>query len=97
MSKKSVSEMSGENAVMQATFEADRDGPGPALHHRSLIPGNFFLHYKNGKEYMFLTLAINPNTDEQIAVYRERNYGAPSGPYYWRPVAEFREKFRKKI
>jgi hypothetical protein len=93
MSKKSVSEMSGENAVMQATFEADRDGAD----YESLIPGRSFLHYKNGREYLCLAVATNPNTDEQIVVYRERNRGEPAPPYYWRPVAEFREKFRKRI
>lgn len=55
------------------------------------MAGSRWKHYRNGKYYTLYTVASNPNTDVEIAVY-----GRPGGrAEYWRPLTEFYEKFEQ--
>lgn len=57
-----------------------------------------YIHYKQDKEYLVMDIALNPNTQEQIVVYREWMVNRPvrAENRFWRPLAEFQEKFRRK-
>lgn len=63
-----------------------------------ILVDQVYIHYENRFKYLVMDIALNPNTLEQIVVYREWGVPRPvrAENRYWRPLAEFQEKFRWK-
>ncbi len=61
---------------------------------KDLIVTAAYRHDKNQKVYVFVQMARNPNTLQDIVVYFEDDDERDTdGMRYWRPVDEFCEKF----
>ena len=60
--------------------------------HKKIIVGQRFRHYRNRKTYVVENIAVNPNTNDTIIVYRDLRF---TGVAYFRPLDEFTEKFER--
>ncbi len=61
---------------------------------KAVIVGRVFRHYRNQEQYQVMDCAVNPNTQEQIVVYRSVRGNRADGKQWWRPMDEFKEKFK---